>query len=209
MTPAKYLIESERTEYTPSFVYAGIGTDQSSAETLRLSQLMHAAMGMVTEAGEFIEALYDPEKIDVTNLIEETGDVLWYVALACRALGTSFEELGRRLAIEDTIDPFKGDAPFTVHMRAGLGFVTTAAEFIDVLKKLTIYSKPINTEKLIDLLSRVMWCALVVCVELDVSIEHVMDRNIEKLRKRYPEKFTSENAINRNLEAEREALEGK
>ena len=36
-----------------------------------------------------------------------------------------------------------------------------------------------------------------------------MDRNIAKLQKRFPVKFTEEAALNRNLEAERAALEGK
>jgi hypothetical protein len=35
-----------------------------------------------------------------------------------------------------------------------------------------------------------------------------MDRNIAKLRTRYPEKFASDRALNRDLEAERKVLEG-
>jgi len=34
-----------------------------------------------------------------------------------------------------------------------------------------------------------------------------MENNINKLRVRYPEKFTEENALNRNLELERKVLE--
>ena len=36
-----------------------------------------------------------------------------------------------------------------------------------------------------------------------------MTKNIEKLRARYPEKFTEFDAQNRNLVVEREILEGK
>ena len=39
------------------------------------------------------------------------------------------------------------------------------------------------------------------------GFEDVLRTNIEKLRKRFPEKFTSEKAINRNLEDERETVE--
>ncbi len=39
------------------------------------------------------------------------------------------------------------------------------------------------------------------------GFEDVLRTNIEKLRKRFPEKFTSEKAIKRNLEDERETLE--
>lgn len=39
------------------------------------------------------------------------------------------------------------------------------------------------------------------------GFEDVLTTNIEKLRKRFPEKFTSEHAINRNLEEERDTVE--
>jgi pyruvate,water dikinase len=40
----------------------------------------------------------------------------------------------------------------------------------------------------------------------NINIENILDTNIEKLKARYGEKFTSERAINRNLEKEREIL---
>jgi hypothetical protein len=44
---------------------------------------------------------------------------------------------------------------------------------------------------------------------LDFKLEDQMDRLIDQLKVRYPEKFTSENAINRNYDEERKALEGE
>jgi hypothetical protein len=41
------------------------------------------------------------------------------------------------------------------------------------------------------------------------NMEDILDTNIAKLEARYPEKFTEEAALNRNLEAEREILEGE
>jgi hypothetical protein len=38
-------------------------------------------------------------------------------------------------------------------------------------------------------------------------MKEVMDINIKKLEARYPEKFTEDKAINRDLEAERKILE--
>ena len=58
-------------------------------------RLLHVAMGLVTESGEFIDALkksiYYGKELDRVNLKEELGDILWYVAVACDALGTDFE----------------------------------------------------------------------------------------------------------------------
>ncbi len=58
-------------------------------------ELLHAGIGMVTEAGEFMSALHDHlfngAELDVTNLKEEIGDVQWYLAKACLHTGTTLE----------------------------------------------------------------------------------------------------------------------
>lgn len=62
-----------------------------------LIRLLHASMGLETEAGEFTDALkrhvFYNEKLDVVNLKEELGDILWYLAIASDILGTSLEEI--------------------------------------------------------------------------------------------------------------------
>lgn len=59
-------------------------------------QLLHASMGLVTEAGEFQDALkkafFYGKELDKANLVEELGDVAWYIAIACNHLGVSLEE---------------------------------------------------------------------------------------------------------------------
>lgn len=58
------------------------------------SRLIHAAMGMCTEAGEFMDALkkelFYGKLLDPVNLKEELGDLLWYIAIAMNVLGTDF-----------------------------------------------------------------------------------------------------------------------
>ena len=60
-------------------------------------RLLHAGMGISTEAGEFLDSLkkriYYGKELDVTNLAEELGDVVWYVGEACRALGISLDDV--------------------------------------------------------------------------------------------------------------------
>lgn len=59
--------------------------------------LLHAAFGMVTEAGEFADALkkamFYGKDLDRTNLIEELGDSLWYIAIACHELGIDLDQV--------------------------------------------------------------------------------------------------------------------
>jgi NTP pyrophosphatase (non-canonical NTP hydrolase) len=60
-------------------------------------RLLHAAMGLGTEAGEFMDALkkhlFYSRPIDAVNLQEEIGDIMWYLAIACDELDVSFEEV--------------------------------------------------------------------------------------------------------------------
>lgn len=67
------------------------------------SRLLHAGMGIATEAGEFIDplkkAFFYGTSIDEVNLKEEIGDILWYLAIACDALDTTIEiEMARVIA---------------------------------------------------------------------------------------------------------------
>jgi len=60
-------------------------------------RLLHAGMGMCTEAGEFVDQLkkhlFYGTEIDLVNLSEEIGDVMWYCALVMETLGISFDEV--------------------------------------------------------------------------------------------------------------------
>lgn len=63
----------------------------------RSFDLLHASMGLVTEAGEFQDMLkkhfFYGKPLDEVNLKEEIGDLLWYCAIALEALGTDFESV--------------------------------------------------------------------------------------------------------------------
>ncbi len=61
------------------------------------ARLLHGAIGLCTEVGEFQDALkknvYYGKDLDLVNLKEELGDVMWYLAILCDELGTTFEEV--------------------------------------------------------------------------------------------------------------------
>lgn len=60
-----------------------------------IDQLICASLGLCGEAGEFAEiikkGIYQGHGVQVDVLVEELGDVLWYIALACDAIGYDIE----------------------------------------------------------------------------------------------------------------------
>ncbi len=84
-----YVSQALRTESRPDEAML-----QRQAAVIRLD---HAAKGLVTEAGEFNDALkkhvFYNRPLDRVNLVEELGDVLWYVAIACDVLRVSLEDV--------------------------------------------------------------------------------------------------------------------
>lgn len=66
-------------------------------EDIHTVRLFHAAMGMDTEQGEFMDMLKKHilygKPLDEVNLKEELGDLLWYIALALDELGADFESI--------------------------------------------------------------------------------------------------------------------
>jgi hypothetical protein len=54
-----------------------------------------------------------------------------------------------------------------------------------------------------------MWYIAILLRELDLDFESLLQLNIDKLKARFPEKFTESHALNRDLDKERDILEGK
>ena len=82
--------------------------------------LLTAALGLTAEAGEFTEVVkkillqgkpYNEE--NVFHMKRELGDICWYIAQACMALDTTFDEI-----IEMNVEKLKARYPggeFDVH----------------------------------------------------------------------------------------------
>ena len=80
-----------------------------------------------------------------------------------------------------------------------MGLCGESGEVIDLVKKHVSHGPPLNREKLIDELGDVAWY-LAECAEaIGVTLEEVLAHNIEKLKKRYPEGFSTERSINREV----------
>ncbi len=88
-----------------------------------------------------------------------------------------------------------------------IGMVTESGELADVVKKGRFQGKPMDRINVIEEIGDIMWYIALACDTLNVTLEEIMQKNIDKLSARYPEKFAVDKSENRNLIKEREILE--
>jgi len=94
-------------------------------------------------------------------------------------------------------------------LHASMGLVTEAGELMDMLKKHFFYGKELDLVNAKEELGDAEWYIALAIDEMKTTMNEVLTLNINKLKLRYPAKFSSEDAINRNVVAERELLERK
>lgn len=92
-------------------------------------------------------------------------------------------------------------------LHAGMGMVTEAGEYMDQMKRHMIYGAPLDHTNLKEELGDMLWYIALAMRALDTNFEKEFLRNIVKLKARFPDKFTMENAINRDLDGERKILD--
>ena len=78
-----------------------------------------------------------------------------------------------------------------------MGLCGESGEAIEILKKHIFHGKDLDRDHLIKELGDVAWYLAEAATALDIPLEEIFSRNIEKLRARYPDGFSKERAINR------------
>ncbi|MBP3351871.1 MAG: nucleoside triphosphate pyrophosphohydrolase family protein [Lachnospiraceae bacterium] len=78
-----------------------------------------------------------------------------------------------------------------------MGLCGESGECIDIVKRHLAQGHNLDREALIKELGDVAWYLAETAFALDVELEEVLIRNIEKLKKRYPDGFSTEKSINR------------
>jgi hypothetical protein len=89
-----------------------------------------------------------------------------------------------------------------------IGAATETGELVEALQN-AINGNPIDVPNFHEEMHDVSWYFAILHHALGLSWEQGLENNINKLRIRYPEKYSDDLAEHRNLEAERQALEVK
>lgn len=78
-----------------------------------------------------------------------------------------------------------------------MGLNGEAGECIDIVKKHLFQGHDLDREKLIDELGDVLWYAASLAEGIGTTLDDVMQHNVDKLTRRYPEGFDAERSIHR------------
>lgn len=150
---------------------------------------IHGIIGIQTESAELLEAFSGTimcgEEPDLVNIREELGDLLWYLSAVTRSqeweISSNYPFLAKEVGVSGIT----------------LNIQIAAGNLVDTVKKGLFYGvKPdlmtiqINIRVIYHLI-----CNL--CELLNWDIRDVMQENIDKLKLRYPEQFTTEHSKNR------------
>lgn len=140
-------------------------------------RVIHAILGMAGESAEMLDIskdIWERNPYDYECVRKEYGDFLWYGFMLCRVLKMNTSEL-----------PKEG--------RGGRQIET--GKLVEMLKKWMFYGQPIKLWEMRECLVEAIsadWR-----FEKRETIELVMHENIEKLKKRFPQRFTESDAIAR------------
>lgn len=83
-------------------------------------------------------------------------------------------------------------------MNAALGLAGESGEFADSLKKHVYHLHSLDAGQLAEELGDVLWYVALASDALGLTISDVMEANVEKLRRRYPDGFDPARSINRS-----------
>jgi len=162
----------------------------------------HMNLGVITEIGEtldiFKKYMAYNKPMDLVNLGEELADIVWYIVNKCAFENLSLDE-DYQGVLDQTAELLETKM-FTVPDLA----VELKTEAILVLI-LNTYCAPVNNIFSAPIVQIAFLNHIASWFDLDFG--DCLSNNIDKLKVRYPEKFTEEAAIERNLEAERVELE--
>jgi len=172
------------------------GTDIINELTPESIHLLHMAVGITGESGELSLAIYNSisfDKIDKENVLEELGDLEFYLE--------GFRQ-GLDINRQDTIVTFKMPSTAISDLVKVKDYVVKlngeASLMLDYVKKHVFYVKPIKFSNVMDSLKVIEHCMSILRDTFGIKRHETLEHNIAKLGDRYEgHSYSNEQAINR------------
>lgn len=191
--------------------YIGLATrTESHLKNLEVNpQLVVNLLALFTASGRMLDQLkkhtFYNKEYDVDQF---NGDYQMLVTTLHHLTHKSFQLNGTSKDMGE--EPIKEVNPRLFH--AIIGIATESTELCEALYDIMTRRKEVDLINLREEIGDISWYIAVFFDTLkelgcEEKWEETLVKNIAKLKKRYPEKFTSEKAINRDTESERKILE--
>lgn len=149
--------------------------------------LLHAQMGIMTECGELADQikrhLFYGTELDIVNIKEEIGDIMWYIAILFR------RDKINTLRLRQNFDTDIKDLP----------------EVFEALTSIIALSQDLHEYEVSE---NIFYELLCITKYFKLDMEDILEISINKLLARFPDKFSEHHAVNRDLNKERQVLEG-
>ena len=163
---------------------------------------LHAVIGSLTEIEELLDNYKDGELIQSVekqgSVAEESADIFWYLAILFRELNLNIEDN----PYVDLYSDLNGHQILMKYLQINL-------KMLDSLKKKIYYNKNIDILTFINQTFELFSILNSYCFFYKTDVNYILEKNINKLKARYGDKFSSEKAINRDLETEKNILENE
>jgi NTP pyrophosphatase (non-canonical NTP hydrolase) len=162
----------------------------------------HMNLGVVTEIGEVLDIfkknLAYKKPIDVVNLGEELADICWYIVNKCRF---------HQIPLVDDFNLVKQEVKelLETQMFTEQGLPKELKTEALMHPLMVAYCGPTDSIFSAPIVQLAILANIADWFELNFF--QLLTNNINKLKVRYPEKFTEEEALNRDLDSERAELE--
>ena len=154
--------------------------------------LAHMVIGMTSEINELYDAIDNNDKV---NTGEELSDIMWYLANYCTLRGYKLELFYNRFS--QTV----------CHDYINIQDITcNVSKLTDLVKKKIYYNRDIEVPAEQELIENIIIAIQGICEFNSIIFNNILQNNIDKLKKRFPDKFCEEKANNRNLDEELKEL---
>ena len=190
-------------------------------------RILNGCMGLIGESGEVIDAVKkwkfqsgDHALLPKDKLIDECGDVLWYCAELATGFGDKLHELYDRHGQDFYNDMHDLNTMSPIEILAGRLCAVATRPFTEIYDSMPVDElqdieswesfSPEQREAALEAWKRSNAKADIVGImttvrdfleiHCDSTLEEAMDRNIEKLRRRYPDGFDPERSLHREGE---------
>lgn len=149
-------------------------------------QLNNYALGIVGELGEVSELL-DAIQEDIEPIVDELGDIFWYIANLCTHVGYDWRQLFPQKKTRNKLGS------------AILNSFRYAAKLADQIKKTTSQHHTLDHKQVIANVEGIVKNLASIYTYYAITPQEICTYNYLKLLKRYPAGFEAERSIQREI----------